>query len=106
MTTQNYVSDSREVAIIIGDMQLEMLLHMESITSDYLKSFQLNVGYLRARFEYFQVRFVLQPIPVMITLVPDRTQRALSISLITFFLLLSLVTLKRKILQKSKKVQQ
>ena len=36
-----------------------------------IKQCILDVGYLWARFEYFQVRFVLQPIPVMVTLVPD-----------------------------------
>ena len=62
-----------------------------------------NVGHLWARFEYFQVRFVLQLIPVMVTLIPDRVQCVLSISLLTFFLSLPLVALKRKILKKKRK---
>ena len=44
-----------------------------------------DVGYLWARFVYFQVRVILQPIPDMVTLVSDRAQRALSIPLITLF---------------------
>ena len=44
-----------------------------------------DAGNLWARFEYFQIRFALQPIPVLVTQVPDRVQRPLSISRITFF---------------------
>ena len=62
-----------------------------------------NIEHLWAPFEYFQVRFVWQLIPVMVTLIPDRVQCLLSISLLTFFLPLSLVALKRRILQKKHK---
>ena len=48
------------------------------------KKFFSHAGYLWVRFEYFRGRFVLQPIPAMVTLVTDRAQRALSIPLITF----------------------
>ena len=43
MTTENYVNDSWEVAVIKEDMQLEMLFHVESIAYDYLKSVNVNI---------------------------------------------------------------
>ena len=63
------------------------------------------VGYHWAPFKYFQVRFFLQPIPVMVTMIPDRAQRALSIPLSTFFPL-PIVASKRAILQKTLKKHQ
>ena len=67
---------------------MEILLFMVDI---------YNLRYFCVRFEYFQVRFIQQPIPVMVTLVPNRTRQTLSIPLIAFFLLMLLAKdMKRK----------
>ena len=70
-----------QVSITVLDAIGGIDLSWKNITENTIE----NVEYLWARFEYFKVRFVLQPIPFMVILIPDRTQRVLSISLITFF---------------------
>ena len=43
MITENCVNDPWELAIVMEDMQFEMLFHTVNMISTYLKSFNLNI---------------------------------------------------------------
>ena len=79
------MTDQQENEINRYCLDIISFIRSSNLNKKKCKCIIKDVGYLSARFEYFRVPFVLQPIPTMVTLVPDRAQRALSIPLITFF---------------------
>ena len=58
---------------------------MRSMVLNVFIRISWDVRYLSSGFEYFLNRFAWELVPMGPTLVPDRTRRALSIPLITFF---------------------
>ncbi len=56
----------------------------------FFKNFYFEInkyeGYLRIRFHFFRLRFACRPVPTQVSLVPSRTQRAPSPTLIIFLL--------------------
>ena len=64
-------ADRRSFTITVKLRQITDIRHLRSGWIHIIRYFK-HVGYLWARFEYFQVRFVLQPILVTVTEVFDR----------------------------------